>query len=69
MLVYRLRDGNLISRRRIERASYDALAFRYIAANNHPDHDTLCALRKRCFERDQTPFVQVLGIALSAWCA
>jgi hypothetical protein len=32
------------SGRRIEQATYESLAFPYIAANTHPDHDTLCAV-------------------------
>ena len=51
------------SSRRIERASYDLPAFRYIAANSHPGHDTLCAFRKRFAYEIESLFVQVLGIA------
>lgn len=51
------------SSRRIEPASYDSLAFRYIAANSHPEHDTLCAFGKRCAGEIESLFVQVLGIA------
>jgi transposase len=35
------------SSRKIERATYDSVAFRYIAANTHPDHDTLASFRRR----------------------
>lgn len=31
------------SSRKIERATYDSLAFRYLACNGHPEHDTLAA--------------------------
>jgi len=31
----------------VERATYDSVAFRFIAANQHPDHDTLAAFRRR----------------------
>ena len=39
-LVYGYATG-VFSSRKIERATYDSIAFRYIAANTHPDHDTL----------------------------
>ena len=62
LLLYGYASGTYSSRR-IERASYDSLAFRYIAANSHPDHDTLCAFRKRFAGEIESLFVQVLGIA------
>jgi transposase len=34
------------SSRRIERATYEDVAFRYLAADQHPDHDTLADFRK-----------------------
>ncbi|WP_300088432.1 transposase, partial [uncultured Nitrosomonas sp.] len=40
LLVYGYATG-VFSSRKIERATYDSLAFRFIAANQHPDHDTL----------------------------
>src|SRR6516162_2079405 len=36
----RLHDG-VFSSRKLERATYDSVAFRFIAANDHPDHDTI----------------------------
>ena len=38
---------NVLSSRKIERATYDSVAFRFIAANDHPDHDTIAAFRRR----------------------
>lgn len=38
--VYGYASGTFSSRK-IERATYDSLAFRYLAAGSHPDHDTL----------------------------
>jgi transposase len=35
------------SRRAIERGTYDSVAFRFIAGNEHPDHDTIATFRKR----------------------
>ena len=37
----------VFSSRAIERATYDSVAFRYIAGNEHPDHDTIATFRKR----------------------
>ena len=62
LLIYGYATGTYSSRR-IERATYESLAYRYIAANTHPDHDTLCAFRKRFLKEIEALFVQVLGIA------
>lgn len=62
LLLYGYATGTYSSRR-IEQATYDSLAFRYIAANTHPDHDTLCTFRKRFVKEIEALFVQVLGIA------
>lgn len=62
LLIYGYATGTYSSRR-IESATYDSLAFRYIAANSHPDHDTLCAFRKRFAVEIESLFVEVLLIA------
>lgn len=62
LLIYGYTTGTFSSRR-LERATYDSLAFRYIAGNTHPDHDTLCAFRKRFLTEIEALFVQVLQIA------
>lgn len=62
LLLYGYATGNYSSRK-IEQACYDSIAFRYIAANTHPDHDTLCAFRRRFLPELQRLFVQVLSIA------
>ena len=62
LLIYGYATGTFASRK-IERATYDSLAFRYIACNRHPDHDTLATFRKRFGEEFQSAFVQVLQIA------
>ena len=38
------------SSRKIERATYDEVAFRVLAADQHPDHDSLAEFRKRHLE-------------------
>jgi transposase len=39
ILIYSYATG-VFSSRKLERATYDSVAFRFIAANDHPDHDT-----------------------------
>lgn len=53
----------VFSSRALERASYDSVAFRFIAANEHPDHDTIAAFRKRFIAQIEPLFVQVLQLA------
>jgi len=62
LLIYGYATG-VYSSRRIEAATYESVAFRYIAANEQPDHDSLCAFRKRFAKEIEALFVQVLGIA------
>src|SRR5918995_104215 len=59
ILVYGYATG-VVSSRKLERATYDSVAFRFIAANDHPDHDTIAALRRRFLPRIEGLFVQVL---------
>jgi hypothetical protein len=53
----------VFSSRKLERASYDSVAFRFIAANDHPDHDTMAAFRRRFLKEIEALFVQVLLLA------
>jgi len=53
----------VFSSRKLEQATYDSIAFRYITANSHPDHDTIAAFRKRFLEYLKPLFVQILEIA------
>src|SRR3712207_1279122 len=46
ILVYGYATGVFASRK-LERATYDSVAFGFIAANQHPDHDTIAAFRRR----------------------
>ena len=62
LLIYGYATG-AYSSRKIERASYDSLAFRFIACDQHPDHDTLASFRRRHGEQFAATFVQVLQIA------
>ena len=62
LLIYGYATG-VYSSRRIETATHESIAFRYIAANEQPDHDSLCSFRKRFLEEIEALFVQVLCIA------
>lgn len=62
LLIYGYATGEYSSRK-IERATYDSVAFRFIAANQHPDHDTLAAFRRRFLPQIEALFVQVLEVA------
>ena len=53
----------VFSSRAIERATYDSVAFRFIAANEHPDHDTIATFRKRFLPQIEVLFVDVLKLA------
>jgi len=62
LVVYGYATG-VFSSRQLERATYDSVAFRFIAANDHPDHDTLATFRRRFLKAIEGLFVQVLMLA------
>ncbi|MGB8295900.1 MAG: IS1182 family transposase [Polyangia bacterium] len=62
ILVYGYATG-VFSSRKLERATYDSVAFRFVAANQHPDHDTIAAFRRRFLKQIEALFVQVLMLA------
>jgi transposase len=62
LLVYGYATG-VFSSRKLERATYDSVAFRFIAANEHPDHDTLATFRRRFLQEIEGLFVQILLLA------
>lgn len=62
ILVYGYATG-VFSSRKLERATYDSVAFRYLAAGSHPDHDTLATFRRRFVGELEGLFVQVLELA------
>jgi transposase len=65
LLFYGYATG-VFSSRQLERSTYDSVAFRYIAANSHPDHDTIAVFRKRFLPTLKELFVQILMIAAEA---
>jgi transposase len=62
LLFYGYATG-VFSSRKLEQATYDSIAFRYIAANTHPDHDTIATFRKRFLEQLKPLFLQILLLA------
>ena len=62
LLFYGYATG-VFSSRKLEQATYDSVAFRYIAANQHPDHDTLAHFRRRFLKELGSLFVQSLVLA------
>jgi transposase len=54
------------SSRRIERATYESVPFRVLAADQHPDHDTIAAFRTRHLQALSHLFVQVLRLCQKA---
>jgi hypothetical protein len=53
----------VFSSRALERATYDSVAFRFIAGNAHPDHDTIASFRKRFLSHIEPLFLEVLKLA------
>src|SRR3978361_1920351 len=62
LIIYGYATG-VFSSRKLERATFDTVAFRFIAANEHPDHDTITAFRRRFLKQIAALFVQVLSVA------
>lgn len=62
LLLYGYATG-VFSSRKLERATYDSVAFRYITANQHPEHDTISDFRLRFLPQLEAIFAQVLLIA------
>jgi len=59
LLFYGYATGTFSSRK-LEKASYDSIAFRYLCANTHPDHDTIASFRKRFLKELEGFFVEIL---------
>ena len=62
LLIYCYANG-IFSSRRIERATYRDVAVRFLTADTHPDHDTICTFRRENFEAVTGAFLQVLQLA------
>ncbi len=62
MIFYGYATG-LFSSRKLEQASHDSVAIRFITADSHPDHDTIATFRKRFLAELEGLFVQILVVA------
>ena len=65
LLIYAYATG-LFSSRRIERATYESVAVRYLCANHHPDHDTIAKFRRENEVLFRSCFREVLLLAREA---
>lgn len=59
LLIYCYANG-IFSSRRIERATYRDIGVRFVAANRHPDHDTIASFRRENALAIAESFLQVL---------
>lgn len=62
LLIYGYATG-VFSSRKLEKATYEILPFRFIAGNMHPDHDTIANFRKQFLAELKDLFIQVLLMA------
>jgi transposase len=65
LLIYGYAVG-VSSSRGIERKSYEDVAFRYLAADQHPDHDTISSFRQRHLSALAGLFTQALQLCQKA---
>ena len=62
LMIYCYANG-IFSSRRIERATHRDIGVRFVAANRHPDHDTIARFRRENFAAVSETFLQVLLLA------
>jgi transposase len=65
LILYAYASGRASSRK-IEQATHDDVAFRYLAADQHPDHDTIAQFRQQHLESLSRLFVQALRLCQRA---
>jgi transposase len=65
LLIHSYASG-IFSSRRIERATWRDIAVRFVAANLHPDHDTIAVFRRSNKAAIEAAFLQVLLLAREA---
>jgi transposase len=56
----------IFSSRKIEKATYEQVAFRVLTADPHPDHDTIAEFRRKHLKQLSKLFVQVLRLCRKA---
>jgi transposase len=69
LLVRLLVYGYAVGKRsscQLERATYDEVPFRYLAADQHPDHDTISTFRQVHLQDLARLFLQVLALCRKA---
>ena len=64
LLFYGYATG-VFSSRKLEQATHDSVAFRYITGDEHPDHATIASFRKRFLAELQGLFKQILVLAMT----
>jgi len=57
----------VFSSRKLEKATYESLPFRFVAGDLHPDHDTIAHFRKTFLPELKDLFVQVLWLAQAGY--
>jgi len=62
LLFYGYATG-VFSSRKLEQATHDSVACRFITGDTHPDHDTIATFRKRFLPELEGLFVQILVVA------
>lgn len=62
LLLYGYATG-VFSSRKLEKATHDSMAFKYLCANENPDHDTINRFRKRFNKEIEGLFVEILVLA------
>ncbi len=62
LMIYCYANG-IFSSRRIERATHRDIGVRFVAANQHPDHDTIASFRRENFAAVGESFLQALLLA------
>ena len=62
LLIFGYANG-IFSSRRLERATYRDVAVRFVAANTHPDHDTIATFRRENHQAIGRAFAEVLLLA------
>lgn len=65
LLIYGYAVG-VRSSRKIEKATYEDIAFRYLAADEHPDHDVIADFRQTHLEELSKLFLQTLQLCQKA---
>lgn len=65
ILIYGYMIG-ISSSRRLEQATFTDVGLRFVAADMHPDHDTIAFFRRKHSKEIQDVFVQFVGLAVKA---